>query len=138
MAQMYHVNTSLFRLTVLRDPAWDRGVVRQTVDILSVLDQMAELFDGVPEAMGWDVDSHADNVFPMHSKMVRTMRSLLAAEINAIEAPSAELEVWRGQPHEQTAAGMLHLMGAGHVDVPMALTEDQWWGDIFGPWEAGI
>jgi len=42
--QMSHVITSLYRLSVIDEPDWDRVLVRDTVDLMDVMDRLIQRF----------------------------------------------------------------------------------------------
>ncbi|KAK2612662.1 hypothetical protein QQS21_001279 [Conoideocrella luteorostrata] len=46
----------LYRLSLMDDPAWDRGAISNTIDLLGSLDQCASLYESVPAVMGLDTD----------------------------------------------------------------------------------
>jgi hypothetical protein len=151
-AQMFQAITSLFRCTVLRDPAWDRNAVRQTVDPLATMERIAVWCEQVPAAMGWTVEREEDEVFPKHAQMMRAMRAWLEAEIAAADR-LAEAEGPEGQGQGQgqqqveaqvqqqidfgTGGGLAGGLPVGDVqlDIPMEFVDDQWWSDIFGNWD---
>jgi hypothetical protein len=147
LAQMYHTITCLYRLTTLRDPAWDRSAVRQSVDILTAIDQTVEMFENVAHAMDWVIEDEDDDVWTKHGKMMRHLRTIIESELATIdksvdaEVAVPEQQVQQGYP-DQVAVGGGGLgsglpFGYTQLDVPMGgLADDQWWSDIFGPWEA--
>ncbi|KAK1828938.1 hypothetical protein QBC39DRAFT_358046 [Podospora conica] len=117
-AQLSHLIVSLYRLTLLNEPWWDRDMVRRTIDLNQVLDEMLDRMTQVSKEGG---DSKEIMFYPVKS-------------IRAIKAAWAPLLAPKPTGEATTSTESADLGGS---DVPMSepmpgLMEDfDGWMDMF-------
>lgn len=68
----------LYKLSALNDPTWDTGLVRSTVDVLQVMDQ---LISNIQHAKAADGDESADGLLDRSTKIFTSVRSWCAAKL---------------------------------------------------------
>lgn len=160
-AQLSHCALSLFRLTVLRDPAWDRAAVRRTADVFDIVDRLAARLEALPALAGLVIDRNEDNIFMTHARFMRAMRTSLEMEVAAMDAEVAkacaedsqvpclyqgENSVARSAAGEATSGGGSSGVSSGPCastigipdDLAMNLVDDQWLVDMFRPWDGAL
>lgn len=122
--QFSHTLVSLFKLSTLEDPAWDKGMVRNTANVLEILDRctfnMKRCADFIaePEDPEW-------NIFEKGVKMCQTIKQgwePLLMEVWFPSLPGNGIENEFAQP------------GAEISDVlPMNGLDDEFMMEFFGP-----
>jgi hypothetical protein len=73
-SQLVHCLVALFRLSTLDDPAWDKDIVRNTANLLLILDQVADNIGQAARLAGLDSDSTERDIFTKAAKMVESVR----------------------------------------------------------------
>jgi hypothetical protein len=73
LSQLVHCLVALYRLSTLDDPAWDKDIIRNTVNLLLILDQVANNIGQVTRLAGLDTDSTELGVFTKAAKMVESI-----------------------------------------------------------------
>jgi hypothetical protein len=121
-SQLAHCAIALYRLSTLDDPAWDKDNIRNTANLLAILDQIANNTGQVPRLAGLDSDGTDGDVFTRAVKMVGSIRlgweSKLAVEPVGPVIPN-------GQNVDETIPEVL----------PIDLSDDTWLRDILGSWD---
>ena len=70
-----HCLVTLYRLSTLDDPAWDKDGVRKTADLLLILDQVINNMEQVATLAGLDnTDSSDGDVFSRTAKRLGSIR----------------------------------------------------------------
>ena len=83
---MAHCLWTLYRLTVLDDPAWDRRAVRSRVDLFAILDQLKVGFEEVAAQRRLESGSAVEeDSFSKFVKMAWTMKNNWGPEVAAVE-----------------------------------------------------
>jgi hypothetical protein len=81
-----HCLLTLYRLSVLDEPSWNRRAVRDRIDLLATLDQVRAGFDEIAAQRRLDTSPTVnDDPFSNFSKMVRSMKTNWALELAATE-----------------------------------------------------
>lgn len=117
--------TILKYLSVLDDPAWNRQNVRDTVDLLAVIDLIIQKLDQVCIESNLQCD---DSLFNLLSKLLSKCRVWAGARLNSdsqIQDVEAELNQHRGScetSHNSTIPDLDHMMWMQSMD----LENDQW------------
>ena len=101
----------LYRLSLMDDPAWDRGAIARTVDLLGVLERCAALYEAVPAAVGLGIDGN--DIYTRAGEVLR-----------------ASVPMWRKALEESGAITGVTEVGQGDM-VPMDFTADGWFTDVF-------
>jgi hypothetical protein len=73
-SHLSYFTITLYRLATLEDPYWDRRLVKQTVDILQVLDRLGDKFSQVPIASGFKLDRQEGDVFSRAGRAIKQMK----------------------------------------------------------------
>jgi len=106
---MSHCLLTLYRLTILDDPGWDRRAVRDRMDLLAILDRLKAGFDEVAVQRRRDAGQTVDeDTFQKFSKMSSSMKHNWAPELAAAggtPAPTAAMAA-TGSFMDSTAGGL--------------------------------
>jgi hypothetical protein len=116
--QVVRCIVTLYRLTVLDEPAWDHAAVQRAVDLLLVLDRLAAMLDVVSREAG---EVEPDDLYVRLARLVRLFHARCAAKI-APEGGSGEKPLWAG-------GGVGRGGGGGGVDPSQVLMQDVDFGD---------
>ena len=74
-SQLVHCLTTLYRLSTLNDSNWDKGSVRETTDLLPILDQVINNMEQVAAVAGLDNSDIAEgDVFSRTARKFRSIR----------------------------------------------------------------
>lgn len=79
-AQLARYIVVLYKLSTLDDPAWDTGLVRSTIDLLFVLDEIINNLKEVREICG---ESPDDGIIARSVRIFSSVRSLCGAKLAA-------------------------------------------------------
>lgn len=114
---------SLYKLSTLDDPAWDRNMVRNTANILGILDRFHYMmkkcaeYISVPSEPEW-------NMFEMAVKMVQSIKQSWEPKL---------MEIWFPSMPSTGMDGEFVQPGPPLPDMmPMAEFDDAWMIDVFG------
>ncbi|KAG9498718.1 hypothetical protein J7337_009529 [Fusarium musae] len=72
--QLSQVQIALYRLTTSEDPAWDKEFVRNTADLLVLLDQVVEFFTRLDSVYKMKTNEGEETVFAMGAKIMNNIR----------------------------------------------------------------
>ena len=116
-AQFWNCLTLLFQLTTLDEPGWDTEEVRKRVDLLHILEDFAQSFERLPEAVGLVDDTRKGEIGAIFRAVphIRAMKAKFMAEMTPATLQSVE------DP------------GAVEVsdDFEMCFTDDPWLTEMF-------
>jgi len=74
-AQFSHLVVSVYRLTLLNEPWWDKDMVRRTIDLSQVLDEMLDRVESRPHPAGLeDVGDNREAMFYL-VKGIKTIKT---------------------------------------------------------------
>lgn len=121
-SQLVHCLVALYRLSTLDDPAWDNDIVRNTANLLLILDQVANNIRQVTELAGLDSDRTEWNVFTRGGKMVESLR--LGWEAKLAVGPTAPAISTRQNVDESIPKAL-----------PIDFSDDSWLTDILVSWD---
>ena len=116
-AQQSRCLVILYRLSTLADPAWDRQAVRDTVNLLFVLDRIADKLEQTSSEAG---ERSNDDLFMQISRMTRMFRAQASAKI----APGEAIWPNGGSPGD--------MMDQDPMMQSIDFGNDMWWEDFFG------
>jgi hypothetical protein len=108
----------------LEDPAWDRGLVRETVDILVVLDQLVGNFKMLGEQSGNETEGEGG----LLSKLV-----MIFEWVKSLSKSRLEGDVEGSSGFASTQEGVSGIGDVGMQDM-MGVMDDAWLGDMLGSW----
>jgi len=127
--QLTHSIVILYKLSVLDDPAWDRGLVRETVDIFLILEQLIGNF----QLMAGTTDSTEEPAAHVFAKLAYLFDSVRTWLKNK-PIPSRVHENSASSANSHTNNGD----GAGEVALQdgelMDMMDDAWMSEVLGPW----
>lgn len=116
---------SLYRLSILEDPAWDKALVRNTANVLEYLDRMVYMMKkcadhiAVPHQSEW-------NIFEKGKTMVQCIKEGWEPKLMEVWYPSLSsnngVEAALGPPNPAILGDML----------PMNGFDDAWMLEVFG------
>lgn len=103
-SEFAHNMMSLFALSNLREPSWDRAAVRDTVDLVDVLDHFIGNFPvttaALEAASALDVsvphEGHLAEKFNYSMRMMKTLRDIWASELSKDESIQQQQRVGDG------------------------------------------
>ena len=85
-SQLVHCLVTLYRLSTLRDPAWDKNGVREAADLLLILDQVINNMEQGATLAGLDNnDSTEGDVFSRTAKKFRSIRPEWEAKLGSAD-----------------------------------------------------
>lgn len=155
--QLSQTQVALYRLTTTDDPAWDKGVLRDTADLLVILDRTIERLEAVDTAYPMKTTDEDGTIFTKAMKIIKNIKAswepALAQHLGGLPTPTdsataaaAGASNGAGGPMAMGGGvgpatmapggpGMPHA-NSGYV-APMAMdfTDLVWMTDIFGPWD---
>ncbi|KAF6804129.1 C6 transcription factor [Colletotrichum sojae] len=143
-AQLSHCTISLYRLSVLEDPVWDRAAVRGTIDIIATLDEVCARFMRVCAEAGLNVDVEDGNAFTKAVKTIRGLKGTWEAALGPFVSPAATAAAAGvvgvpGPAGGGVMAGVPGASGVGEVvdfgQLGMDLMDNRWFTDIFAPFD---
>ena len=106
---------ALYRLATLDDPAWDRGLVRDTADLSLILGQIIEKFTQVKAMVNLDPGtSEGKDMFSGNARTIKAIKTWWDAKV------AAELN--------DNNTGLNETLG----EMNMEFFDDVWLRDIFG------
>lgn len=73
-SQLLHCLVTLYRLSTLQDPAWDKNGVQETIDLLLTLDQVINNMEQVATVAGLDNSNSTEG--DVFSRIARELRSI--------------------------------------------------------------
>ncbi|UNI25075.1 hypothetical protein JDV02_010780 [Purpureocillium takamizusanense] len=135
---MSHLQAILYRLTTSEDPAWDKQVLRNTADLLVLLDKTIDVFCKVGEVYCLRTDDSDGTVFLKGARILRNVRNFWEPALahilnNNLPTPTSQTS----QPlNAMPPLEPKMMMDPSHIIGPgFDLNDMTWMTDIFGPWE---
>lgn len=119
---------TLYRLSVLDTPGWDRAAVRSTANLLDLLDRCADNIAQVPVVIGMDgAGLEEEDNFTRAAKLVRNQRLSCAQALEQVGVAAARAEGAATTAANVNMAEFQQLLDTQH---------DSWLIDMFaGTWE---
>jgi hypothetical protein len=124
--QMSHVTTSLYRLSVIEEPDWDKDLVRATVDLMEVMDKLIQRFSHVSAEAGLICD-RPDGLDP-YAMVVLSVRTIKSAWEMTVRP-------------EGVGVGVLLPDGLGELDsfsTEFLEGINEWMSDMFVSWDSMV
>lgn len=121
-SQLAHCLISLYGLSTLDGPAWDKDIVRNTANLLLILDQLANNMGRVIGLVGLDSDSTEVDVFTRAAKTAASMRLGWEAKL-AVEPMGTVIPT--SQNVDETIPEAL----------PVGFSDDGWLKDLLVSWD---
>ncbi|KAF9880075.1 hypothetical protein CkaCkLH20_02029 [Colletotrichum karsti] len=137
-AQLSHCTIALYRLTVLEDPVWDRQSVRNTLDLISTLDEVAERFTRVCSEAGLNIDVEEGNAFAKAVKTIKGLRGTWETTLGPLIPPATTTAGADAGVAGVLGAGAPPPAGVGDVEfsqLGLDLMDNRWFTDMFTPFD---
>lgn len=114
---------SLYKLSTLDDPAWDRNMVRNTANLLEILDRIHSMMKKCAEYL--DVPNDPEwNIFEKGAKVVQSIKQGWEPKL---------MEVWYPSMSSNEMESGFVPAGPPLPDVmPMTGFDDAWMWEVFG------
>lgn len=139
--QLAHCLMSLYKLSVLDEPAWDRVALRRDLDVFDVSDRIIQDMADAGTARrlsttGRGAGSRSnvaaeDDIFSTCTKLLTAMRNSWATEMGMAVRSEPN-----GTSYEPIATEFVDAVTSGPMAMPMNLADDAWLTDIFNvSWE---
>ena len=140
--QLSQTHVALYKLTTVEEPSWDKEMLRNSANLLTLLDQTVDRFLQAGQAYKFRADAEQETLFSKGVKMIRGVKSnwepVLTQHLNGIPTPNSHFMA--------TNIDSTHALMSGHQsnNISPALMPDPtstdfndlaWMFDIFGPWE---
>ncbi|KAH8199422.1 hypothetical protein TruAng_006417 [Truncatella angustata] len=128
---------TLYRLSVLDEPDWDRAAVRREVDVIAVLNSLADKMSKVAAAAGLkgDATMPCGDMFSKGSNTLRATASIWGSSLPPIEdATSSAADAGPGQFGDAGIAETAEI-SADTMALMLDLNSDPWLTDLFTSWE---
>lgn len=117
--QMAHCFVTLFRLSTLDFPGWDKATVRRTADIVTIAHEVAERWQEIASEMGSEKREFHHEAFSGIGSMMRKLKAGWAARLGLSESNASE----RGSINEGE--------GQSDLDALFGSPESAWLLDAF-------
>lgn len=121
-AQLAYSLAVLYKLSTLDDPAWDRSMVRTTVDLLTVLDQLIANVQQISKRRECTSDSREGHLFSCAVHKIQAIRAKWEARLLEDRAGAVTTD---GQNVDM----------AMPENLPIDFSDDGWLREILGSWD---
>lgn len=112
---------TLYKLSTLEDPAWDKSMVRNTANILEILDRIAYSMKICANAL--NVDDAEWNIFEKGTKMAQSIKQGWEPKL---------MEIWYPNVPANDLGGEFVASSSALEPLPMNGFDDVWMMEIFG------
>jgi hypothetical protein len=117
-AQLGHCVVALYRLSTLEVPGWDKDLLRQTADLLQILDR---IIDNIRRVKDSDSEHYKGEMFTRTIKIFESIRIRCGVKLGENRSLSDTKEDYLGDPVEDST----------FIDV----SGDTWLRDVLGSWD---
>ncbi|KAJ9401498.1 hypothetical protein DTO282F9_1695 [Paecilomyces variotii] len=115
-SQFGHCLIALYKLSTLEDPAWDKAMVRNTADVLLIIDRVVQIMGHVVEFVAGP--EQEDRTFIKGATLMRSLRQKWAENLSTVSGES-DASLNRQDPEDILSA------------FPLEWPDDAWLNDIF-------
>ncbi|KAF4468163.1 Zn(II)2Cys6 transcription factor [Fusarium albosuccineum] len=133
--QMSQIQVALYRLTTSEDPAWDKDLVRNTADLLVLLDRIIDSFNQLDAIYHVRADLDDDTLFAKGAKIMRNIRTswepALSRHLGSTPSSSTPGVVNQQRSIPNSVQAAMNIPDANMLDFG----DITWMSDVFGPWE---
>lgn len=127
---------TLYRLLVVDDPEWDRGVVKGSVDLMAVMEQTARAYEQVHRVCGLETTDDLETT-DYYTKAANALRATIPIWTATLEqvgvgagAPGAS-----SVPNAAVDQNQMPMPGAVPEFTSMDWLDDPWLTDMLRSWE---
>ncbi|KAH8668875.1 hypothetical protein BX600DRAFT_460872 [Xylariales sp. PMI_506] len=129
-----HSIQTLYRLSMLDEPDWDRAAVRRSADLTAILGEAADKVGSVPASLGLSAQDSMGDFYTRASSIMRVTSTVWGANLdqalnNTSEAPNLANTV------EQDFS-TIDANSSDTMPMMMDIVSDGWLTDLFASWEA--
>lgn len=127
---------TLFRLSTLDDPdaVWDKTLVRNTADLLQIIDRVNENMEMASQQAGLISDHPEGDMFTRGLRMGRCMKQCWEAKLLAADASALDRD--RSSSREQDLPRGMALASENVTDIlPVDLFNEAWMTDMLGSFD---
>jgi hypothetical protein len=117
-AQLGHCVVALYRLSTLEDPGWDKDLLRQTADLLQILDR---IIDNIRRVKDLDSEHHKGEMFTRTIKIFESIRIRCGLKL--------------GENRSLSNTGDDGLGDLMEDSTFMDVSGDAWLRDMLGSWD---
>ena len=119
-SQLVHCLVTLYRLSTLSDPAWDKNGVQKTVDLLPIVDQVIDNMEQVATVARLDNNASTErDVFSRTAKLFRSIRLKWEAKLRPEDVMVSTLST----PQNANETSFLE-------PLPVDFTDNDWLTDF--------
>ncbi|KAF4979890.1 hypothetical protein FZEAL_4001 [Fusarium zealandicum] len=137
--QLSQIQVALYRLTTSEDPAWDKDLVRNTANLLLLLDQAIDRFTRLDTVYYVRAECGDETLFTKGAKIMRNVRAswepALSRHLGGTPASSGQ---GQGPGVVSQPTAIPHIAEAA-MNIPeynmLDFGDITWMSDVFGPWE---
>lgn len=141
--ELSQIQVALYRLTTSEDPAWDKDIVRNTADLLALLDQTIELFEQLDSVYVFRAGEGEETLFVKASKIMKNIRTswepALSRHLGGIPTPNSQGQGQTVPASLQVEPPIPPIPMVPGFNLPdpnmMDFGDMTWMSDVFGPWE---
>ncbi|KAI1464472.1 uncharacterized protein F4812DRAFT_442264 [Daldinia caldariorum] len=121
---------TLYRLMIIDDAEWDRSIVKNSIDMMAVLEQAANNFAQVSSACGLDNNDDPDNM-DYYSRASLALRSTIPVWSSTVEQANIGTSVGSAVPEGPGVAATAAMSYQVQAQVLPELAPLEWFDD---PW----
>lgn len=136
--EMSQTQVALYRLTTSEDPDWDKEILRNTADLLSILDKTTEKCMEAAELYPVETEDEEGTLFTKAAKIMRNIKAswepALAQHLGGLPTPNSQVMANSSSVIEQVPLVEAENAVMGDPSS-IDFTDLAWMTDVFGPWE---
>ncbi|KAJ9133831.1 Transcriptional regulator WAR1 [Pleurostoma richardsiae] len=134
-SQLSRCFITLYRLSTLDDPAWDKSLVKANLNIVTLIERFAGIMEEIPEVAGLVGDPTSSiteqTIFTKAAKIMREMAVRWRIELDGEQQPNAA-----AGPEGQTGQVAPIVSDRIGEELMMDFGSDPWLSDIFVSWDS--
>lgn len=126
---------TIYRLLLVDDPDWDRNIVKNSVDLMSIMERTADNYMRVPRVCGIETSDDIDNM-DYYSRAANALRATIPMWSAALEQSGLGLGTGAGAAGGAVPTTTDQMPGPGIPEfTSMEWLDDPWLTDILRSWE---
>lgn len=135
--EMSHTQMALYRITTCDDPTWDKTMIRNTADILTILDRTADKLLLMAQTFPFKSEEAEETMYVKGAKMMRNLRQQWEPTImqHTGGLPTPNSQGMTGGPSSTMEPAPLDQDTGIMMDQTLDFTDTTWMADMFAPWD---
>jgi hypothetical protein len=121
--RMSHAISTLFKLSVLDVPGWDREHVRQTIDISVILEQCVRRLDSALKPTETPSTSHSNDAFSQAARRLERFKDLVGSKSTMLDS---------GLQNQLQGMFTASELEAFDARGPLSFMDEAFWLEIMG------